>query len=109
MVALLSPDSKKSLDKLVGSYYDDGEEFLQEYLDETFPKGDLKITGLEFETSIKGDKATVDIVGGSATYTDSDGDKIKERYDDDGEVFSSDGFDLAKIRGKWYLELSVDD
>ncbi len=109
MLALVSPDALKELDDYAEEYgYDDGEELLQEYLDGIFPEGDLKITGLKLKSNIKGNTATVDVVGGTATYTDYYGDEVKESYDDDGEVFDSEGFDLEKINGKWYLQMELD-
>lgn len=109
MIALLDSASRKELDDAAEDYdYDDGEEFLSEYMDYTFPEGDLKITGLEFETTVNGDKATVEVVGGKAAYTDYYGDEVKENYDDDGEVFSDDAFELKKTDGKWYLQPEFD-
>ena len=109
MLALVSPDALKELDDYAEEYgYDDGEELLQEYLDGIFPEGDLKITGLKLKSNIKGNTATVDVVGGTATYTDYYGDEVKESYDDEGEVFDGEGFDLEKINGKWYLQLELD-
>ena len=104
MIKLLDAGSIKELDDAADELgYDDGEEFLQEYLDYAFPEGDLKITGLKYETTVKGDKATVEVVGGKATYTDYYGDEVTENYDDEGEVFSDEAFELKKTGGKWYL------
>jgi hypothetical protein len=89
--------------------YDDAEELLQEAFDYSFPENDLKITGLKLQTTIKGDTATVTVVGGDASYTDYYGDKIKENYKDEDTVFSSVDFTVKKINGKWYLQPDLSD
>lgn len=103
MVSLIEPTQLKRLNKQIESYYDSAEELFKEYYHETFPEGDLKITGLQLKSEVKGDLATVTVVAGTATYTDSYGDQVKESVDDPEEVFTNTDFKLKKVEGTWYL------
>jgi hypothetical protein len=104
-IALIDPATAKQLEKELEGYgYGSLEELLQEMYVDSFPEEDLKITGLKYKSSINGDKATVEVVDGTATYTDYYGDEVTETVDDMENVFSETQFNLKKIDGKWYLE-----
>jgi hypothetical protein len=109
-MALVDSASAKKMDQYASDNgYDDAAELLQEAFDYSFPENDLKITGLKLQTTIKGDTATVTVIGGDATYTDYYGDEIEESYKDEDTVFSSVDFTVKKINGKWYLQPDLSD
>lgn len=103
LVSLIEPTQLKRLEKEIADYYESAEELFREYYKETFPEGDLKITGLKFESEVKGDTARVEVVSGKATYTDSYGDRITVSVDDHEGVFGETQFNLKKVDGNWYL------
>lgn len=104
LVSLIDPTSLRRLKDMISSYYDTVEEMFEDYYETTFPEGDLKVTGLQFKSEVKGDRAKVTVVAGQATYTDSDGNKVTETVDDPEEVFGDNlDFDLKKVEGTWYL------
>lgn len=109
LVSLIDPTSLKRMKDLVSEYYDTVEDMFEDYYTSTFPEKDLKITGLQFKTEVKGDRATVTVVAGQATYTDAYGDKVTETVDDPEEVFGDNqDFDLKKVDGTWYLVPNFD-
>ncbi len=108
IMAQVDSASLKQLDSLSqDAGYDDAVAYYQAFMDDVFPENDLKITGLQLQTTVNGDTATVKVVGGNATYTDSYGDKAKESYTDKDNVFSVTEFTVKKINGKWYLQPKI--
>ncbi|MDI6873464.1 MAG: hypothetical protein QME84_04170 [Actinomycetota bacterium] len=103
LVSLIEPSQLNRLNKEIEDYYDSVEELLRDYLQETFPEGDLKITGLQLRSEVKGNLATVTVVAGKATYTDYYGERVEESVDDPEEVFNDTEFNLKKVDGTWYL------
>ncbi len=103
LVELVDPAQLKRLKNEISDYYDTVEEMFEDYFTSTFPEGDLKVSGLEFKAEIKGDRAVVEVVKGTATYTDSYGDRVRETVDDPEEVFGDTEFNLRKVDGSWYL------
>lgn len=103
LVSLIEPARLRRLNKQIEDYYDSVEDLFRDYFRETFPERDLKITGLEMKSEVKGDLATVTVVGGRATYTDAYGDWVEESVDDPEEVFSDTEFNLKKVDDTWYL------
>lgn len=108
MVSLIEPSQRERLAEEVKDYYDSVEELFREYYKETFPEGDLKISGLQFDSEIDGDEATVTVVAGKATYTDSYGDEITESVEDPEDIFYDTKFNLKKVGGTWYLFPELD-
>jgi len=103
MVSLIEPSQLKRLKDQISDYYGSVEELFQDYYEQTFPEGDLRITGLEYRTEIDGDLARVEVTAGQATYTDYNGDRVTESVDDPEEVFSDTHFNLKRVEGTWYL------
>ncbi len=111
LLALVDSNSLKKMNELAEEYgYDDAVELFDEFFSYVFPEDDLEITGVEIEVTINGEKATVETVGGKATYTDDYGDEVTETYKDtDGNIFDGEDLKLKKIDGKWYLQPDIEN
>jgi len=73
-------------------------EYAEEYLN--FGPENLKFSDMEYDIEIEGDEATVQIVGGIASYIDpSTGEEVAE----DAAFVDITPFRLVKIDGKWYI------
>ncbi len=81
------------------------EEEMGEILRERFPAGDLRISGLEYETSEEGDEATVRVVRGKAAYTGDSGEKVEENVGSGMNVFGQTEFRLKRVDGRWFIKL----
>ena len=99
---------KKDIDatmKLVDTSYFAGNSDLEQVLkDQVFadiPDG-MKFTGIGYKTNITGDKATVQVIKGTATY-DQDG---KKKTLDLSKSAGDTTFDLVKKDGTWYISPS---
>ncbi len=108
MLSLVEPDNRRQLDLMAQAQgFTDGLALLNDYINTAFPLRDLQINGLELESEVKGDTATVRVIGGKATYTGAGGNIVKESYTDRGDVFGDGDFEMVKKGGKWYIELEV--
>jgi hypothetical protein len=94
---LMDPSMKESL-----GTGDELEAARQEMIDSMFDFESIEFSNIKMSTEETGDTtATVSIVEGTVTMTDSDG---KTEADDIDEETDPVTFDLTKIDGKWYLD-----
>jgi hypothetical protein len=86
---------------------DDLERELDDLLADNFPRGDLRFSGLEYETEYEGEEALVRVVKGKATYTDASGERVTETVDSGGNVFISREFRLKLVDGRWFMSMGI--
>jgi hypothetical protein len=100
LVSTLPPSTVKEIEDEISDYgdYDDIEEFFEDVLFSYYES--MKFSGVKYQTTIKGDKATVNIVGGTLTMVDEYGDKTTE----DAEDSDTSEIQLIKENGKWYID-----
>ncbi len=99
LLSLMDPDSKKLIEGIMkmmglGSLEDVINEVLFEYKS-------IRFSGVKYQTEIKGDRATVNIVAGTVTGTDEDGTTFTE---DIAESEYSQ-IHLVKKNGNWYIKM----
>ncbi len=74
LVSLMDPASLQQLKSALSSGgFKSMEQYMQTFLKQINPQGDLRITDLTYRTTISGEQATVEVTGGKATYTDAQG------------------------------------
>ncbi len=95
MVATFDSGFVKDLRDVYGSDYKSA---VEDFFFGTYP--DIKFNGLKFKTEIDGDTATVQVVAGSVTYTDEDGEKQTESVSETDDV----SFYLVKSGSGWFIE-----
>ncbi len=61
---------------------------------------DLAIKDLKYKTTVNGDEATVEIVGGTATYRDENGKLVEKDLGKEGSLTVP----LVKQNGTWYID-----
>ncbi len=76
-----------------------------ENLNQAFPRGDLRLSGLEYESAVEGDEAVVRVIGGKATYTNESGEKVTETPQSGGNAFVQTEFRLLREEGRWYIAM----
>ena len=72
-------------------------------LNQSFPQGDLRLSGLRYEANVEEDEAVVRVTAGKATYTDESGEKVTETPESGGNVFGLREFRLQLEEGRWYI------
>jgi hypothetical protein len=85
----------------------DLERELDDLLAGNFPRGDLRFSGLEYETEYEGEEALVRVVKGKTTYTDASGERVTETVDSGGNVFISREFRLKLVDGRWFISMGI--
>jgi hypothetical protein len=94
---LMDPSMKESL-----GTGDELEAARQEMMDSMFDFESIEFSNIKMSTEETGDTtATVSIVEGTVTMTNSDGETETDDIDEETDPVT---FDLTKIDGKWYLD-----
>ena len=100
LISTVAPSSLKEMKQLLDyGYYDNLEEMFEELFFSEYES--MKFEGVEYQTTVNGDKATVKVVKGKLTMVDNDGKKeTKDVRDADVPV----DIPLIKEDGKWYID-----
>ncbi len=95
MLGTMEPDFVEQMESVLGEDYI---ELLQENFFAFFPD-DIRYKITKMDTKVDGNKAVVRIMAATMSYTDEDGEKVKE----EASGSDMDDFELVKLKGKWYL------
>ena len=105
LVSLMDPASLQQFKTALSSGgFKSMEQYMQAFLKQINPQGDLQISDLSYRTTISGEQATVEVTGGKATYTDAQGNEVTETPESGGTLFSQKQFSLRNVDGTWYIE-----
>jgi hypothetical protein len=105
LVSLMNPASLQQFKTALSSGgFKSMEQYMQAFLKQINPQGDLQISDLSYRTTISGEQATVEVTGGKATYTDAQGNQVTETPESGGTLFSQKQFSLRNVDGTWYIE-----
>ncbi len=102
MLSYMDPQSADMMKTYADMYGIDLEGALSEAFSSEMAPGatDMQIKDLEFKTTINGDEATVEIVGGTATYRDDNGKLVEKDLGEEGSL----SVPLKKQNGTWYID-----
>lgn len=97
IISTFSSDFVKDLRDAYGSNY-------KSTVDDFFfsDSSDPQFANLKFQTQLSGNTATVDVVGGTVSYLDENGDRQTDTISSSDELT----FDLVKSGNDWFLEAS---
>jgi hypothetical protein len=100
--ALVEAIDPAFIDDLKGEYGQQYKELLDGFFLLLVPV-DFNISGLEFETEIDENTATVRVVAGTVTYTDEAGNEVSEDITDIAVV----DYELVEADGKWHVSMDT--
>jgi hypothetical protein len=92
-----------SMEELADATEADMEYFKQVFEETVFSMyKSMKFDGLKYDSEITGNTAAVEVVAGTLTMVDDNGDKTSGDVRDSGQTVD---FDLVKEGGKWYIDV----
>ncbi len=94
LLGVMEPSFREELEDILG---DTRDRFFELFFMNV--PDDLKVDIRKTAVDIQGDEATVTVIEGTMSYTDENGEKVRE----EASAGDDNSFELAKVGGKWYL------